>query len=170
MIACIGCISWLCVDVFHDCAYGLTIVMLINYNYFFSRRPVFSSARWPMKILECIHFCRLGKPMKLTTLFSSVSTTDENTCLFRRLLTKMCSFSSILFHCPIFIDRPTKIYIFDGFLAIFDGFWPTKLSYFLVVVGPFSQASLDFQWSLSARRNQSHTTLFSSSRRKQKQH
>jgi hypothetical protein len=32
----------------------------------------------------------------------------------------------------IFVGRPTNICIFDGFLAIFDGFWPMKISYFLV--------------------------------------
>jgi hypothetical protein len=46
---------------------------------------------------------------------------------------KIHVFSSILFRQPIFVGRPTNIYIFYGFLAIFDSFWPTKLSYFLVV-------------------------------------
>jgi hypothetical protein len=52
---------------------------------------------------------------------------------FRRLPRKIRSFSSILFRRPIFVGRPTNIYIFDGFLAFFDGFWPMKLSYFLVL-------------------------------------
>jgi hypothetical protein len=52
---------------------------------------------------------------------------------FRWLPTKMRLFSSILFRRPIFVGLSTNIYIFDGFLAIFDGFWPSKLSYFLVV-------------------------------------
>jgi hypothetical protein len=38
------------------------------------------------------------------------------------VLTKMRLFSSRLFRRPIFFGRPTKIYIFDGFLAVFDGF------------------------------------------------
>jgi hypothetical protein len=43
----------------------------------------------------------------------------------------MRSFSSILFRQPIFVGRPMKIHIFDGFWAIFDDFWPTKLLIFL---------------------------------------
>jgi hypothetical protein len=50
---------------------------------------------------------------------------------FHRLPTKMRLFSSILFRRSIFVSRPSNIYIFDGFLAIFNGFWPIKLSYFL---------------------------------------
>jgi hypothetical protein len=88
---------------------------------FLSRRPVFSSATWPTKILKRIqYFRRLGKPMKLTTLFSSVVKTDENTCLFCRPAQPMKIlhlFSSV---SPIFVDfipsvyfrRPTDEYIY----------------------------------------------------------
>jgi hypothetical protein len=62
---------------------------------------------------------------------------------FHRLPTKIRLFSSILFRRPNFIDRPTKIAIFDGFRAIFDDFWPTKLRYFPVVI------SLSAGWSSS---------------------
>jgi hypothetical protein len=107
---------------------------------FFSRRPIFSSVRWPIKILERIQyfgrlrkptklttsFCRSSRPTKQTVSFSSAALADENmVCIFiglvgrrkemyfHRLPTKMRSFSSILF-------RRKNIYIFDGFLAIFD--------------------------------------------------
>jgi hypothetical protein len=105
------------------------------------------SARGPTKKLKRIQYFRqLGKPTKQIISFSLAVLADENIvyifvgCLgrrkemyFRRLPMKMRSFSSILFLWSIFVGRPTNIYIFDGFLAILDGFWPMKLSYFLVV-------------------------------------
>jgi hypothetical protein len=45
----------------------------------------------------------------------------------------MRSFSSILFCRSIFFGRPTNIYISDGLVAIFYGFWPMKIDYILVV-------------------------------------
>jgi hypothetical protein len=60
--------------------------------------------------------------------FSSASLANENIAsifvgfsgqrkymYFHRLSTKMRLFSSILFRRPIFVGRPTNIYIFDGF-------------------------------------------------------
>jgi hypothetical protein len=78
---------------------------------FFSRHPVFSSARWPMKILERIqYFHRWGKPTKLTTLFSSVVETDETNCIFsvgQRSRRKYCVYFRRL-------RWPTKRYIFSS--------------------------------------------------------
>jgi hypothetical protein len=45
---------------FHDCYY---------IQLFFSRRSVFSSARWPIKILERVKFFRrLVEPTKISTI------------------------------------------------------------------------------------------------------
>jgi hypothetical protein len=97
--------------------------------------------RWPLK------------PTKILDVFSSAIKVDENTlrifvghlgrrkrehifvgCFgrrkyryFRRLPTKIILFSSTLFRRPIFVGGPTKI-------AIFVGFWPTKIAFFPVVM------------------------------------
>jgi hypothetical protein len=71
-------------------------------------------------------------------MFSLALLADENNMniYFRRLAwpMKIRLFSSRLFRQTIFVSRPMKIYIFNSFLVIFDGFWPTKLSCFVVLV------------------------------------
>jgi hypothetical protein len=89
--------------------------------------PIFSSVSTTNENTYLFH--RPAQPTKILLLFSSAIEADENICK----PTKMRSFSSILFRRPIFVGRPTNIYIFDGFLAIFGDFWPTKISYFVVV-------------------------------------
>jgi hypothetical protein len=130
---------------FHDCYYAA--IFLAGGQYFRRRLT---------KILERVqYFRRLVEPTKISTIiFIGLRDRQNKLYRFRRLVepTKIhytvssallanenrfifigCRRKRVHFHRFYSVGLFSSVHIFDGFRAIFDGFWLTKFTYFLVV-------------------------------------
>jgi hypothetical protein len=72
----------LLMDMLSNCLWMIAFHNCYYMQLFFSRIPVFSSARWPMKILDTLQYFYRLRADENVNIFSSAVLADENSVIF----------------------------------------------------------------------------------------